>query len=170
MSSTCSLPDLRVSGVSRESFVDGPGIRYTLFLQGCKHGCPGCHNPGTHDVAGGVILEGSTVVSEVEENRLLDGVTFSGGEPFLQADALVPLAARLRAMGYHLMAYSGYTWERLVADQGKSRLLSLMDILVDGPFLQKERSLGLLWRGSRNQRVIDVQGSLAEGRVVLMDV
>ena len=162
VSSMADLPDLRVSGVAQESFVDGPGVRYTLFLQGCLHGCPGCHNPGTHDPLGGFVKSGCAVLSEVGENRLLDGVTFSGGEPFLQAGVLVPLARQLRAAGYHLMAYSGFTWDRLLADPGKRRLLEVLDILVDGPYLQKERSLGLLWRGSKNQRVIDVQASLLQ--------
>lgn len=162
MSNTDDLPDLRVSGVAQESFVDGPGVRYTLFLQGCPHACPHCHNPGTHDTAGGTVMNGCSVVSEVEENRLLDGVTLSGGEPFMQAEALVPLAARLRDRGYHLMAYSGYTWERLLSDPGRRRLLELMDVLVDGPYLHKDRSLSLQWRGSRNQRVIDVQASLLQ--------
>lgn len=165
MSSTDELPGLQVSGVVQESFVDGPGVRYTLFLQGCRHACPHCQNPGTHDPLGGYSVGGGSILNEISTNRFLDGVTFSGGEPFLQAEQLVPLAAKLRKQGYHLMAYSGFTWERLLADGGKRQLLELMDVLVDGPYLHSERSLALQWRGSKNQRVIDVQASLLqEGR------
>ena len=85
-------PLLRLSGVISESIVDGPGFRYVVFTQGCPHGCPGCHNPQTHDFNGGTLIDPLTLLPEIDENPLLAGVTFSGGEPFCQPEALLPLA------------------------------------------------------------------------------
>lgn len=156
---------LRIAGTVGESIVDGPGIRYVIFTQGCPHGCPGCHNPETHDFAGGHEIDTETLLTEIRRNGLVSGVTFSGGEPFEQAEALLPLARQLKADGRHLMAYSGYTYEQLIADSraGVRGLLEQLDLLVDGRYEAEHRSLELRFRGSTNQRVLDVPASLAEG-------
>lgn len=151
---------LRISGIVPESIVDGPGFRYVVFTQGCPHHCPGCHNPQTHSFDGGRWLEVGDIARQVGENPLLAGVTFSGGEPFCQAEALCELGRLVKGMGKHLMVYSGYTLEQLL-ELGKQQpavdeLLHLADVLVDGPYLEKERDLTLEFRGSRNQRIIDL--------------
>ncbi len=158
---------LRVAGVSEESVVDGPGLRFVLFLQGCRSHCPGCHNPQTWDFEGGELVSVQEVLNRIQGDPLVHGVTLSGGEPFEQAEALVPLAAELKQRGYHLMAYSGYTFEKLAERPECRKLLSLLDILVDGPFILAQKSLELRFRGSSNQRVIDVQKSIARGKPVL---
>ena len=160
---------LRISGVVPESIVDGRGFRFTIFTQGCPHHCPGCHNPQTHDFSGGKLVDTDWLFQELKKDPLLKGVTFSGGEPFCQAEALLPLAEGVRARGLELAAYSGWTYEQLLEQGGdKEALLRLCHVLVDGPFVLAERSLSLRFRGSKNQRIIDVQRSLAEGHVVLM--
>lgn len=163
--------NLRIAGVIDESIVDGPGIRFVIFTQGCPHHCPGCHNPQTHDFSGGELVPISQLLSDIQADPLISGVTLSGGEPFCQPEPLVELVRELKLEGKHIMAYSGYTWEQLLAmeDPAVSALLRQCDILVDGPFLQAERDLSLRFRGSRNQRLIDVQKSFTEGNVITME-
>ncbi len=160
--------NLRIAGVIDESIVDGPGIRFVIFTQGCPHHCPGCHNPQTHSFTGGEEVSVSELLSRVQENPLLSGVTLSGGEPFCQPKPLAELARALHQAGKHVMAYTGYTWEQLLRmdDPDVHALLEQCDVLVDGPFLQEERDLSLRFRGSRNQRLIDVPQSLRTGTVV----
>lgn len=160
---------IRVAGIVPESIVDGPGIRYTLFVQGCPHGCPGCHNPQTHPFEGGKLYSPQELLDQVREDPLIAGVTLSGGEPLCQAQALLPFAAGLRQLGKNILCYSGYTFEQLwqEADPQRLALLGLCDLLIDGPFLQEEKSLELLFRGSRNQRILDLPASLAAGKAVL---
>ena len=154
---------LRVAGTVGESIVDGPGFRYTVFTQGCPHHCPGCHNPQTHDFAGGTEMELDTLLADILKNKFVRGVTFSGGEPFCQAEPLFRLAEKLKAEGRHLMAYTGYTFEQLLGldDPFARKLLGALDLLVDGPFIEAERNIELHFRGSANQRVLDAQASLA---------
>ncbi len=166
------MKELRLSGVIRESVVDGPGIRMTVFTQGCPHRCPGCHNPQTHDFNGGYISHPENILKAVDQNPMLQGVTFSGGEPFSQAEALAELAAEIKKRNLHIMTYSGYTYEELqngIAEgkAGWQSLLQQTDILVDGRFILEQRSLNLLFRGSKNQRLIDVKKSLEQGEAVL---
>ena len=160
--------NLRIAGIIEESIVDGPGVRFVIFTQGCPHHCPGCHNPETHDFAGGQQVKISKLLADVQQNPLIQGVTLSGGEPFCQAKALAELVRVLRLGGKHIMAYSGYTWEQLQAmdDPNVHTLLERCDVLVDGRFVQEERDLSLRFRGSRNQRLIDVQQSMESGTVV----
>lgn len=164
-----ALPALRVAGKAPESVVDGPGLRYCLFLQGCPHGCPGCHNPETHAFSGGTQVAGERILTDIQGNPLLRGVTFSGGEPFCQSRRLAPLAIALKGHGYHLMAYTGYTWEALMADPIHRPLLECLDLLVDGPFVQAQHTLMLPFRGSENQRIVDVAASLRVGECVLWE-
>lgn len=158
-----------VAGIVGDSITDGPGIRMTVFVQGCPHHCEGCHNPETHPFEGGKPYTPQELLEKLDKNPLLSGVTLSGGEPFSQAGALLPLAEGVRARGLELAAYSGWTFEELVQQGGDAlALLSLCNVLVDGRFVLAERSLSLRFRGSRNQRIVDVQKSLAAGEVVLM--
>ncbi len=168
------MKTLRLAGVIRESIVDGPGIRMTIFGQGCPHRCKGCHNPNTHDPKGGYISHPENILKAIDENPLLQGVTFSGGEPFLQAEGFAKLGAEIKKRKLHLMTYTGYTYEQILdgiekGEKGWMELLSVTDILVDGRFILEEKSLNLLFRGSKNQRLIDVKKSLEEKSVELWD-
>lgn len=169
MSNTVCPKPLRIAGTVSGSIVDGPGIRYVIFTQGCPHHCPGCHNPQTHDPAGGSVADIASILSQIQADPLSFGVTFSGGEPFLQAEALVPLAEAVKAGGKNLMIYTGYRYEQLLHMESSAvgRLLELADLLVDGPFLLAERDLTLPYRGSRNQRVIDLARTRETGEIVL---
>lgn len=153
------MPDLRVSGIVEESIVDGPGLRYVIFTQGCTRACPGCHNPQTHPLDGGFMMDTASILRQFHENPLLAGITFSGGEPFLQAGVLCDIAEGVHAVGKNVMAYTGFTFEELLdksqTDPGVARLLELVDILVDGPYVESLRDLELRFRGSSNQRLLD---------------
>lgn len=158
---------LDLAGIVGDSIVDGPGIRTTVFGQGCPHHCPGCHNPETWAFGCGTRTEEETLVKIVRANPLCRGVTFSGGEPFAQAEGFAKLARLLKAEGYEVASYSGYTFEQLLnGTKAQRELLEAIDILIDGPYLQEERSLEISFRGSRNQRILDVPASLAAGRAV----
>lgn len=171
MSATELTGCVRLAGVVRESIVDGPGIRLTVFVQGCPHHCSGCHNPDTHDPLGGYDCTLQKILDAFDADPLLRGITLSGGEPFEQADGLLALAQAVCQRGKDVVAYSGYTFEELL-EKGKKEpnvieLLSLCCLLVDGRFIQAQRDLSLRFRGSRNQRLIDPQQSLKTGKIVL---
>ena len=156
-----------LAGIVEDSIVDGPGIGTTVFCQGCPHHCEGCHNPETWEFGCGTEMDEARIVEIVKSNPLCRGVTFSGGEPFAQAAGFARLAKLLKAQGYEVASYSGYTFERLMKGNAAQReLLEQIDILIDGPFLIGEKSLELVFRGSRNQRILDVPGSLAAGEAV----
>ncbi len=161
---------LRLAGIVEDSIVDGPGLRLTLFTQGCPHHYPGCHNPETHALAGGSLHSLETLVARYAENPLLSGVTFSGGEPFLQAAPLAQLAARIHALGGTVITYTGYIFEDLAArakeDAAVAALLDATDLLIDGPYVQALRSLDLPFRGSSNQRLLDRDARAALGGTV----
>ena len=156
--------ELRVAGIIKESIADGPGIRYVIFVQGCKHNCEGCHNPQTHSFAGGSLIDTNTIIKEIKRNPLLDGVTFTGGEPFEQAAVLADLGQQIRKMGLNIITYTGYTFEYILEHmkdiEGWGELLNITDILVDGRFEIEKLNLMLKFRGSENQRVLDVKKSL----------
>ena len=153
---------LELSGIAGDSIVDGPGIRTTVFAQGCPHHCPGCHNPETWEFGCGTPMEEETVAEIVRSNPLCRGVTFSGGEPFAQAEAFGRLARLLKDRGYEVASYTGYTFEQLLrGTEAQRQLLESIDVLIDGPFLLEQRSLELSFRGSRNQRILNVPASLA---------
>lgn len=162
---------ISLSGITGDSIVDGPGLRLTIFTQGCLHHCPGCHNPQTHDPEGGSWADTEDILAAAAENPLLDGITLSGGDPFLQPVPCLALAEGAHKIGLNVWTYTGYTWEALLEenDADKLALLKETDVLVDGPFLLAERSLELRFCGSRNQRLIDVKKSLAEDKVVLWE-
>jgi anaerobic ribonucleoside-triphosphate reductase activating protein len=158
---------IRLAGIAGDSIVDGPGIRMTLFAQGCPHHCKGCHNPETWEFDGGTWWSTEDLIKVISENPLARGVTFSGGEPFSQAEGFAELAEKLKENGYEVASYSGFTFEELLnGTREQRRLLETLDVLIDGPYLESERSLSLAYRGSRNQRIIAVPESLQSGKVV----
>jgi anaerobic ribonucleoside-triphosphate reductase activating protein len=158
---------MRIAGTVQDSIVDGPGLRFTVFAQGCPHDCDGCQNPDTHDPSGGAERAAEDIIAEMLKNPLTDGLTLSGGEPFAQARACAAIARAAQEAGLNVWTYTGYTFEELLdmaaRDRGVAELLELTDVLVDGPFILAERTLDLRWRGSRNQRLIDVSASLKTG-------
>ncbi len=162
--------DIRISGTVSESIVDGPGFRYTVFVQGCPHNCQGCHNPQTHDFYGGKIVDTDELFRECIDDPLNRGVTFSGGEPFSQAKALYELGKRFKERGYNLWCYTGWTieelWKISESDSYVGKLLSIIDVLVDGQFIEERKSLSLTFRGSDNQRLIDMGSTLKEHTVI----
>lgn len=166
--------ELRIAGIVKESIVDGPGIRLVVFAQGCKHNCPGCHNPHTHSFDGGSLVDLDTILQMAKKNPLLDGITFSGGEPFEQAEAFAGLAHKVRQIGLNVMTYTGYTYEYLTENAqempGWSSLLDETDILVDGPFELEKKNILLRFRGSENQRIIDVKKSKNSKEIIPADL
>ena len=160
---------IRLAGIVRESIVDGPGIRFTVFCQGCPHACEGCHNPETHDFAGGKDISIDRLLEEIDKDKLLAGVTFSGGEPFCQPEVFAELGRRVKERGLNITVFSGYTLEQLeemAVQRAEIReLLDLTDILIDGPFIKEQRDLTLQFRGSGNQRVIDMNETRKTGEV-----
>ena len=157
-----SIQSIRISGITPESIVDGEGIRYVIFTQGCPHRCVGCHNPQTHSFDGGRLVLIEDILDDISKRKKwIDGITISGGEPFCQADQCSIIAERAQELSLTVWCYTGYLFENLYR-QGVE-LLKHIDVLVDGPFVQDERSLELDFRGSRNQRVIDIPKSLKEG-------
>jgi len=162
---------VRLGGVEAESIVDGPGFRCTVFVQGCGLACPGCHNLALQDPSGGRTESIDTLVATYFNNPILDGITLSGGEPFGQPGACAALARAARQRELGVFCYSGMTFESLVG-AGRTDwldLLGVVDVLVDGPYVAALRDLTLAWRGSSNQRLIDVPASLGCGRPVLWD-
>ncbi|MDO4502411.1 MAG: anaerobic ribonucleoside-triphosphate reductase activating protein [Coriobacteriia bacterium] len=162
---------IRVFGTESDSIVDGPGLRCAIFTQGCKHACPGCHNPESHDPCGGTERSIAELVERIAENPMVQGVTLSGGDPFDQLGPSAELARQVKARGYNLWTYTGYRYEDLLQwdDPAAAQLLECTDVLVDGPFVQELASLDLKWRGSSNQRLIDVKKTRAQGEIVLWE-
>lgn len=160
---------MRIADFVQDSIVDGPGLRFTLFTQGCVHHCEGCHNPQTHDPEGGREVSTDEIIKIMLSNPLTDGLTLSGGDPFCQPGDCTAVAAAAKAKSLNVWAYSGWTFEQLLRDERPEvqALLRHVDVLVDGPFVLSLRSLSLKWRGSTNQRLIDVQKSLDSGETVL---
>ena len=160
---------MRIANTVNDSIVDGKGLRFAVFTQGCPHRCPGCHNPQTHDPAGGREESLEALIAGLDKNPLAAGLTLSGGEPFYQAADCARLAAMAHARGKTVWTYTGYTYEQILHknDPDWNALLAETDVLVDGPFLEKEQSYELHFRGSRNQRLIDVAASRRAGKVVL---
>ena len=157
------------SGLTYDSIVDGPGLRMVIWAQGCIHNCYKCHNPQTHKLDGGIIVNTDYIINEMKKLKLHKGITLSGGEPFLQAKGLSIIAQEAQTNNLDVWCYTGYTYEAMLKNPKMKMLLSEVDVLVDGKFILEERSLNIYYRGSRNQRVIDVPKSLEQERVVLID-
>lgn len=165
------MSSLKISGVIRESIVDGPGIRFVVFAQGCPRRCKGCHNPQTWPFDGGKDMTSREIMEEVKKNPLISGITLSGGEPFCQPEGMAELAFAAHDNGLDVITYTGYLYEELL-EMAKSapdvmKLLKQIDVLVDGPFVTALKSYELKFKGSSNQRAIDVKKSLAQNSVVL---
>jgi len=161
---------LKLAGIVKESVVDGPGIRMVIFVQGCPHNCPGCHNPTSHDPAGGYATSTEEIIAALPQGNLVCGLTLSGGEPFEQAAALAIVAEAAKGRGLSIVTYTGYRMEDLLKrglqEPELVSLLKLTDILVDGPYEQDRRDISLAFRGSANQRLINVPESLKNGKIV----
>ncbi|MBE6612633.1 MAG: anaerobic ribonucleoside-triphosphate reductase activating protein [Ruminococcaceae bacterium] len=151
---------IRLFGVVKESIVDGPKLRYVVFVQGCPHKCAGCHNPASHAYGGGKLTTTDKIWADIAKNPLIKGITFSGGEPFLWGHELAVIAKKAVERGMDIMTYSGFTYEHLLkkaeTEPSVHELLSVTNYLVDGRFNEAERDLNLRFRGSRNQRILDV--------------
>ena len=165
---------MRIAGVIHESVVDGPGVRFVVFAQGCPHRCPGCHNPETWNPAGGEEWSVRDLFRIIRKSPdKVKGLTLSGGEPFMQAAQMAELAERVHGLGWGVVVYTGYVFEDLLemaeSDPEIAALLAETDILIDGPYVEALRDISLPFRGSANQRVIDVKTSRGEGGTVLWD-
>ena len=165
------ITTLRIAGIIRESIVDGPGIRFAVFGQGCPHNCPDCHNPDSHDCEGGYDCAIDKILEEIDKNPLLKGVTFSGGEPFCQAEEFAFLGEKIRERGLSVVTFTGYTYEELLDmnDESTDRLLEVTDLLIDGRYEADKRDLTLKFRGSSNQQIIDMNRTREEGGMVLAE-
>ncbi len=164
------MAQLRIAGYVNDSIVDGPGLRFSLFTQGCPHHCQGCHNPETWRFDGGKLVDTEEILQLIKSNPLIQGVTLSGGDPFAQAGALTKLALDIKKLNLELAIYTGWTFEQLLEMKDKPEVIQLLqctDILIDGPFVLSKRSLNLDFKGSSNQRTIDVTKSLKAGYAVI---
>lgn len=165
-----------LSGILHESLVNGPGIRRVLFAQICKHNCKNCFNPDTHSENGGEWKDIEEIVEDIINNPILSGVTFSGGDPWEQADKFAYIAKRLkegrRKDSFNIWCYTGYTYEYILKNKDKRKgwdqLLSSIDVLVDGKFEDDKKDTTLRFRGSSNQRIIDIKESLRTGEIVVL--
>ena len=165
--------NIRLSGIAYESLVNGPGMRRVFFSQGCKHNCKGCFNPDTHDFNGGEERNMDELIKDVIENPILRGVTFSGGDPWEQADKFAYMAKAFKEHNLSVGSYTGYTFEYIIDHKNERKgwadLLDNIDVLVDGRFEEEKKDEGLKFRGSSNQRIIDVQESLKQEKVIILD-
>ncbi len=157
------------SSLQRDSVVDGTGIRTVIWTQGCAHDCPGCHNMDTHDFNGGRLFDIKDIEDEIDTLEGQDGITFSGGDPLYQIDAVIALSKYIKAKGLNIWVYTGFTYEEVTTMPKGKALLKTIDVLVDGEFVLAKRSLDAPFRGSLNQRIIDTASSLAKGEIVLID-
>ncbi|MFI3325272.1 MAG: anaerobic ribonucleoside-triphosphate reductase activating protein [Clostridia bacterium] len=161
---------LKIAGLTEESIVDGKGIRYVVFTQGCPHHCLGCHNPKSWSYEGGTLKDTQEIFDKFCENPLLKGITFSGGEPFMQPIPLIELAKKIKSINKDVTVYTGFTLEELLEknDENTNELLELTDVLIDGKFILKQKNLELLFRGSENQRLIDMNKTRETKKIELI--
>ena len=167
------VKEVRLSGIAYESLVNGPGMRRVFFSQGCKHNCEGCINPETHDFSGGEVRNMDELIEDVLKNKMIKGVTFSGGDPLEQADKFAYMAKAFKDAGLNIWCYTGYTFESLLEkmenDNEVRELLENIDVLVDGKFQLDKKEDGLRFRGSSNQRIIDVKESLLRDKISILE-
>ncbi len=164
---------IRIAGIAKESIVDGKGVRFAIFCQGCPHHCQGCHNPETHDFNGGKEYSIEVLFQEIKKNPLLSGVTFSGGEPICQSESFLELAKLIKKENLDITVFTGYTMEELEMkcreDAILAELLLYTDYLIEGRFVLAKRNLTLKFRGSSNQRFIDMNKTREQGKIVLVE-
>ncbi|MGG7179064.1 anaerobic ribonucleoside-triphosphate reductase activating protein [Clostridium paraputrificum] len=162
---------IRLSGIAYESLVNGPGMRRVFFSQGCKHNCKGCFNPDTHNFSGGKEMDMDELIEDVLDNPMIKGVTFSGGDPFERAEEFGYMASKFKENNLNLWSFTGYTYEYIMSNLdnrvGWRNLINNLDVLVDGRFEESKMEDGLKFKGSSNQRIIDIPKSIEEGKVVL---
>ena len=152
------MQKLKIAGIEKESIVDGPGVRYAIFTQGCPHKCKGCHNPETHNSKNGIEISVNKLIEEIlQKKKYIDGVTITGGEPFLQAEACLELAKELKKHNIHVMCYTGYIYEELKENgtTAQKSFLKYIDTLVDGPFIKELQTYSTPFKGSTNQRILN---------------
>ncbi len=160
---------INIASIVNDSVVDGPGLRIAIFSQGCPHACLGCHNPQSHSFDKNTLISVDEIYKIIRANSLCKGITFTGGEPLCQPEPFYNLAKMLKPFGYEIACYSGYRFEEiLAADSMQQALLAEIDVLIDGRYVEAMRNLNLRFKGSENQRVIDVQKSLTTGQVELI--
>ena len=168
------MKEIRMAGIIYESLSNGPGIRRVFFLQGCKHNCKGCFNPETHDFNGGILKDMDELIEDTLKNPMITGVTFSGGDPLEQSDKLIYMIKKFKEKNLNIWSYTGYTFEFLLEnsnDKNKwKEYLENIDVLVDGKFEIEKSSANLKFRGSSNQRIINVHESLKQNKVILFDL
>lgn len=165
------MTTVRIAGSKKHSSVNGPGIRFVLFFQGCPHHCPACQNPETWDPQGGQETDTDTLIRDILNTRYLDGVTLSGGDPLWQPEAALEIARAVKKAGLNLWIYTGWTWEQLwagTAGKNAQEAALCADVLVDGPLIQALKTDRALWRGSKNQRLIDIPASAAAGNIITL--
>lgn len=148
--------------------VDGPGLRTAIYFSGCNHRCDGCHNPQSWDFDTGKEMSEQEIIDAIIENDF--DVTFTGGDPLYHASTLISLAQKIKSLGKTLWVYTGFLFEEIVADKSIKELLPFTDVVVDGPFIKEFKDNSLIFRGSKNQRIIDVKESLEKGSVVLLNL
>lgn len=156
--------------IQPDSILDGSGIRTVIWFQGCLHNCKGCQNPETHDMNGGIVVDVDELKMKLKNLKYQSGITLSGGDPFFQPEAALEIAKFAKSIGLNVWAYTGFTYEALLSDKSRLDLLKYVDVLVDGKFMIDKKSLNCKFRGSTNQRLINVKKSMEAGGVVLYDV
>lgn len=156
---------MRILRIVEGTSVDGPGLRTAIYFSGCRHHCHGCHNPQSWDAGAGDEMSVEQVMTVIDENGF--SVTFTGGDPLYDVSEILPLAAAVKDRGLNLWCYTGYTFEQILDDRSLSRILNYADVIVDGRFDEQLRDIKLRFRGSSNQRLIDVKKSLESGSVKL---
>lgn len=164
---------IRLSGIIYESLVNGPGLRRVLFSQGCNHNCKGCFNPSTHCYGGGELKDMDELLEDIRKNPMLKGITFSGGDPFEQASKFAYMAEKIKEINLNIWCYTGYTFEYILEHknerEGWEQLLNNIDVLVDGKFEEHKKSNNLKYRGSSNQRIIDVKKTLNMKEIITLE-
>lgn len=160
---------IRIAGIVNDSIVDGPGIRLTVFFQGCVHHCFNCHNPETHDLNGGYLIDSDEIIQKVKNNPLLDGITLSGGDPLLQVEGVIELSKKCKELGLNVVCFTGFTYEELTKFSKFDSLIENIDYLIDGRYVESLRDLSLRYRGSSNQRIIDIKKTKENSKIVLAE-
>jgi len=163
--------EIRLSGIIEESIVDGPGYRFVIFTQGCPKRCFMCHNEETQSLTGGYIEKLENIVNMFKKESLIEGITISGGEPFIQPDKVLYLVKEAKKLNLNVLLYSGFYYEELVKQNNKyiNEILNTADYLIDGPFEYKLKNLNLLFRGSSNQRIINLKETNKENKLIFIN-